>query len=78
MAQTYRRTTNQRMGQVRVTLRKNLTVDDVDLNKGDEGWVRGFRFGDKEVYIVDVGEHKMLRIERGALDFPKREVKVVA
>lgn len=63
---------------MRVLLRKNVKVDDIHLNKGDEGWVRGFRFGgDHDKCVVDVGDYKMLLVDKAALDFPKREVKVV-
>ena len=62
---------------MKVILRKNLKVDGIDLNKGDVGWVRGFRFGgDHDKCVVDVGDHKMLLVDKAALDFPKREVKI--
>jgi len=61
---------------MRVILKKNVTIDDIKLKNGDEGWVRGFRFGDREVCLIDVGEHKYIPVEKGCLEFPKREVKI--
>lgn len=62
---------------MRVILKKSFRVDGIELNKGDEGWVRGFRFGgDHDRLVIDVGDHKMLLVDRGALEFPKREVKI--
>ncbi len=61
---------------MRVILKKNVTVGETKLKGGDEGWVRGFRFGDKEVCIIDVGEHLLVPVEKGLLDFPKRETKI--
>ena len=57
---------------MKVALRKNVKVDDISLNKGDIGWVRGFRFGgDHDKCMVDVGDHRMLLIDKTTLDFPK-------
>ena len=64
---------------MKVILRKNLKVDNLELNKGEEGWVRGFRFGgDHDKCVVDVGDHKMLLIDKAALDFPKAKNEIQA
>lgn len=63
---------------MQVTLTKNVTVDNIELKKGEQGWMRGIRFGgDHDLFICDFGEHKMVYVEHAAISFPKREVKII-
>jgi hypothetical protein len=60
---------------MQVTLKKNLTVNKTQLNKGESGWIRAIQFDSEQndIYLIDIRGHSLVPVSRGDVEFEKQK-----
>ena len=56
-----------------VTIKKNITVEKIRLEKGDEGWVQAIQLNtpDGDLYLLQIQGHSYVPVSLSYIEFKK-------